>query len=313
MILGHSGSGKSTSLRNFRSGEITHINVMGKPLPFKGRFVNTVNSDKYDVIGDALATMKTKIAVIDDAQYLMANEFMRRAMERGYDKFTEIANNFWTLVNYVITELPFDTTVYFLMHIERDVNGDEKVKTIGKMLDEKITVEGMFTIVLKSIVKDGVYSFTTQSNGHDTVKSPLGMFPTYEIENDLKAVDNIVREFWELDIPFESSAEIAAAHDKALDDNGGSMPIETPAAPTGRRGRKAETADATPTRRSRRTETPAEDAAEPTAETDTAAEETPRRGRRRRDADAPAEAPADDSGTPDAEDAPKTYTRRKRN
>ena len=292
-------------MRNFRSGEITHINVMGKPLPFKGRFVNTVNSDKYDVIGDALGGMKTKIAVIDDAQYLMANEFMRRAMERGYDKFTEIANNFWTLVNYVITELPFDVTVYFLMHIERDVNGDEKVKTIGKMLDEKITVEGMFTIVLKSIVKDGVYSFTTQSNGHDTVKSPLGMFPTYEIENDLKAVDNIVRAFWELDIPFECSGEIAAAHDKALDDNGGSIPIETPAAPRRRRGRKAETADATPTRRSRRTETPAEDAAETTAETDTAAEETPRRGRRRREADAPAET-ADDSGTS------KTYTRRKR-
>ena len=308
LILGHSGSGKSTSLRNFRSGEISLINVIGKPLPFKGRFVNTINSDKYEIIGDALATMKTKIAVIDDAQYLMANEFMRRAMERGYDKFTEIANNFWTLVNYVINELPFDTTVYFLMHIERDDAGNEKVKTIGKLLDEKITVEGMFTIVLKSIVKDGVYSFTTRSNGHDTVKSPLGMFPTYEIENDLKAVDNIVRAFWELDIPFECSGEIAAAHDKALDENGGSIPIETPAAPTGRRGRKAETADATPAagRRSRRTETPAETTDDTPVETDTATEETPRRGRRRREADAPAEAPADDSGTP------KTYTRRKR-
>ena len=288
---------------------------MGKPLPFKGRFVNTVNSDKYDVIGDALGGMKTKIAVIDDAQYLMANEFMRRAMERGYDKFTEIANNFWTLVNYVITELPFDTTVYFLMHIERDDAGNEKVKTIGKLLDEKITVEGMFTVVLKSVVKDGEYSFTTQSNGHDTVKSPLGMFPTYQIDNDLKAVDDTIRKFWELDIPFECSGEIAAAHDKVLDDNGGSIPIETPAAPTGRRGRKAETADATPTRRSRRTETPAEDAAEPV--TDNTEEVTPRRGRRRRDADAPAEAPADDSGTgaeeTPAEDAPKTYTRRKRN
>ena len=307
LILGHSGSGKSTSLRNFRSGEITHINVMGKPLPFKGRFTNTVNSDKYDVISDALGGMKTKIAVIDDAQYLMANEFMRRAMERGYDKFTEIANNFWTLVNYVITELPFDVTVYFLMHIDRDDAGNEKVKTIGKLLDEKITVEGMFTVVLKSIVKDGVYSFTTQSNGHDTVKSPLGMFPTYEIENDLKAVDNIVRAFWELDIPFECSDEIAAAHDKELDENGGQIPTYAPAAPTtGRRGRNAETADATPTRRSRRTETPAETTDDTPVETDTTTEETPRRGRRRREADAPAEAPADDSGTP------KTYTRRKR-
>lgn len=316
LILGHSGSGKSTSLRNFRSAEITHINVMGKPLPFKGRFTNTVNSDKYDVIGDALGKMKTKIAVIDDAQYLMANEFMRRAMERGYDKFTEIANNFWTLVNYVITELPFDTTVYFLMHIDRDDAGNEKVKTIGKLLDEKITVEGMFTIVLKSIVKDGVYSFTTQSNGHDTVKSPLGMFPTYEIENDLKAVDNTVRAFWELDVPFECSGEIAAAHDKALDDNGGQIPTDAPAA-TGRRGRKAETADAAPTRRSRRTTPaelpPVEDVAEPVEAAEEAAEETPRRGRRRRDADAPAETPAEESGTPGPEDAPQTYTRRRRN
>ena len=315
LILGHSGSGKSTSLRNFRSNEITHINVMGKPLPFKGRFINTVNSDKYDIINDALKDMKTKVAVIDDAQYLMANEFMRRAMERGYDKFTEIANNFWTLVNYVITELPFDVTVYFLMHIDRDDAGNEKVKTIGKLLDEKITVEGMFTVVLKSVVKDGEYLFTTQSNGHDTVKSPLGMFSTYQIDNDLKYVDTVIREFWKLDLPFECSKEIADAHDKELDDNGGQLPTDAPAAPaTGRRGRKAETADATPTagRRSRRTETPAEDAEEMTAETSDAAEETPRRSRRRRDADASAEAPADDSGTPDAEDAPKRYTRRKR-
>lgn len=313
LILGHSGSGKSTSLRNFRSAEITHINVMGKPLPFKGRFINTVNSDKYDVIGDALGKMKTKIAVIDDAQYLMANEFMRRAMERGYNKFTEIANNFWTLVNYVITELPFDVTVYFLMHIDRDDNGNEKVKTIGKLLDEKITVEGMFTVVLKSVVKDGEYSFTTQSNGHDTVKSPLGMFPTYQIDNDLKAVDTIIREFWELDIPFECVGEIADAHDKALDDAGGKLPTDTPEKPS-RSRRAAETADAAPTRRSRRTETPAEPAAEPTAEQAKAtAEETPRRSRRRREADTPAESAADDSGTQGTEDAPKRYTRRHRN
>ena len=293
LILGHSGSGKSTSLRNFRSDEITHINVMGKPLPFKGRFRETVNSDKYDVIGDALGAMKTKVAVIDDAQYLMANEFMRRAMERGYDKFTEIANNFWTLVNYVITELPFDVTVYFLMHIDRDDSGNEKVKTIGKLLDEKITVEGMFTIVLKSVVKDGEYTFTTQSNGHDTVKSPLGMFGTYQIDNDLKAVDTIIREFWELDIPFDS-VDIAEAHDKALDDGDGKLSTDTPTAPT-RRGR-------------RKAEEPAADEPE-TATDEPAAEETPRRGRRKRDADAPAEEP---SGTA-AEEEPKRYTRRKRN
>lgn len=272
LILGHSGSGKSTSLRNFRSGEITHINVMGKPLPFKGRFLTTVNSDKYDTITMALKSMDTKTAVIDDAQYLMANEFMRRAMERGYDKFTEIANNFWSLVNFVITALPFDVTVYFLMHIERDDAGNEKVKTIGKLLDEKITVEGMFTVVLKSVVKDGEYSFTTQSNGHDTVKSPLGMFSVYQIDNDLKYVDDTIRKFWELNVPFESNGEIAAAHDKALDDAGGKLSTETPERPSRRNRRGAVE------------EKPAEQA-----------EERPRRGRRNRDTETPAE--TDDSGT----------------
>ena len=198
LILGHSGSGKSTSLRNFRSAEITHINVMGKPLPFKGRFINTVNSDKYDVIGDALGAMKTKIAVIDDAQYLMANEFMRRALERGYDKFTEIANNFWTLVNYVITELPFDVTVYFLMHIDRDDSGNEKVKTIGKLLDEKICLEGLFTIVLRCIEESGKHLFVTQSSQGAVSKSPIGMFDSLTIDNDLAEVDKIIRDYYEL-------------------------------------------------------------------------------------------------------------------
>lgn len=238
LILGQSGSGKSTSLRNFKSDEITHINVMGKPLPFKGRFAHTVNTDSYSQIGKTLKNLETKIAVIDDAQYLMANEFMRRALERGYDKFTEIANNFWTLVNAVITDLPNDTRVYFLMHTERSEDGTEKVKTIGKLLDEKITVEGMFTIVLKSVVKDGVYSFTTQNSGKDTVKSPLGMFDTYEIPNDLKAVDDKIYSFWELGA---APADIMAAHDAAVD-NGG-ISTDTPAPPK-RRSRS----------RSRRTE-----------------------------------------------------------
>lgn len=236
LILGQSGSGKSTSLRNFKSDEITHINVMGKPLPFKGRFAHTVNTDSYSQIGKTLKNLETKIAVIDDAQYLMANEFMRRALERGYDKFTEIANNFWTLVNAVITDLPNDTRVYFLMHTERSEDGTEKVKTIGKLLDEKITVEGMFTIVLKSVVKDGVYSFTTQNSGKDTVKSPLGMFDTYEIPNDLKAVDDKIYSFWELGA---APADIMAAHDAAVD-NGG-ISTDTPAPPSrSRRSRRTE-------------------------------------------------------------------------
>lgn len=197
LILGESGSGKSTSLRNFKPDELGIINVGSKPLPFKSSF-KPYNSDDYIKIEAALKKAKTKSIAIDDAQYLMANEFMRNAKINGYQKFTDIALNFWTLVQIVIKELPEDKIVYFLGHIERDANGNEKFKTIGKMLDEKITIEGLFTIVLKTFVKDSKYCFTTQTNGQDTVKSPMGMFEEPIIENDLKYVDDTIREYYNL-------------------------------------------------------------------------------------------------------------------
>lgn len=199
LILGESGTGKSASLRNFKNDEVVVINVANKPLPFKNKIQSESTDDYRKIVGHikTLALQGCKSIVIDDAQYLMANEFMRRATERGFDKFTEIAQNFWNLVNCV-KELPNDTVVYFLAHIERDANGNEKIKTIGRLLDEKITVEGMFTIVLKTNVTDGVYSFLTQNSGHDTVKSPIGMFPSYAIDNDLKYVDEKIRNYYEL-------------------------------------------------------------------------------------------------------------------
>ena len=200
MIIGESGTGKSASLRNFQRGEVTYFNVAGKPLPFKGRFAYEYVGDSYRKIKQGLKELQTPVAVIDDCQYLMANEYMRRSDERGYDKFTEIAKNFWELIT-MVAELPYDKTVYFLSHIETDATGKEKIKTIGKMLDEKITVEGLFTIVLKTKVQDGKYSFTTQNNGNDTVKSPIGMFAANEIDNDLKAVDIAVRAYYELETP----------------------------------------------------------------------------------------------------------------
>ena len=196
LILGESGTGKSASMRNFEAEDLKVINVANKPLPFKNKF-ESVSTDSYKEIIKELKLNKKRVSVIDDAQYLMANEFMRRATERGYDKFTEIAQNFWNLVQ-TVKELPDCHVVYFLAHIERDVNGNEKIKTIGKLLDEKITVEGMFTIVLKTNVTDGVYSFLTQNSGHDTVKSPIGMFPSYAIDNDLKYVDEKIRNYYEL-------------------------------------------------------------------------------------------------------------------
>ena len=215
LILGESGTGKSASMRNFSEKDVAVINVVGKPLPFKNK-ISCETTDDYRKIKnhlEAITSQGCKSIVIDDAQYLMSNEFMRRAMERGYDKFTEIAQNFWTLVNS-IKELPNDVIVYFLAHIERDQNGNEKIKTIGKLLDEKITVEGMFTIVLKTNVMDGVYSFLTQNSGHDTVKSPIGMFPTFAIDNDLKYVDEKIRNYYELG-DYLSDDQIAKADEAA--------------------------------------------------------------------------------------------------
>lgn len=172
--------------------------MAGKPLPFKSDLTG-FKTDDYSQITSILKKTKTKSIVIDDAQYLMANEFMRRSSEKGYDKFTDIGKNYWGLIMTVVNDLADDVVVYFLSHIERDQEGHEKVKTIGKLLDDKITVEGLFSIVLKTSVQDGKYSFLTQTSGMDTAKSPIGLFEDLQIDNDLKYVDIKIREYYELD------------------------------------------------------------------------------------------------------------------
>ena len=197
MILGESGTGKSTSLRNFAADEVAVINVAGTPLPFRNK-LNVWKCDDYAKIRAAMLKRPDVPAfVIDDAQYLMANEFMRRSDERGYDKFTEIAKNFWSLVLETVTQkMPDNQIVYFLMHTDTADDGRVRAKTIGKMLNEKITLEGLFTIVLRTNVSDGIYTFRTVNSGSDTVKAPMGMFSASEIDNDLKAVDTVIREYY---------------------------------------------------------------------------------------------------------------------
>ena len=197
LVMGASGTGKSASLRNFSPDEIGVINVAGKPLPFRSE-IKSFKSDRYEEIEVILKKAKVKSLVIDDSQYLMANEFMRRASENGFQKFTDIGRNFWALVDMINHDLPEDVIVYFMQHTELDANGNEKAKTIGKLLDEKITLEGLFSIVLKTAVVDGSYMFTTKNNGADTVKTPMGMFEQDLIENDLKAVDDAIREYYGL-------------------------------------------------------------------------------------------------------------------
>lgn len=251
LILGESGTGKSASLRNFEPNDLKVINVANKPLPFKNKF-ESISTDDYRTIIKELKLNKKKVIVIDDAQYLMANEFMRRATERGFDKFTEIAQNFWTLVN-TVKDLPEDQVVYFLAHIERDANGNEKIKTIGKLLDEKITVEGMFTIVLKTNVTDGVYSFITQNSGHDTVKSPIGMFQAIVIDNDLKYVDEKIRNYYEIG-DFLTDEEMKEIDEAAKKDD---IPIADEKPRRGRKNaKKEESAKASAKKEKEETEKP---------------------------------------------------------
>lgn len=196
MIYGQSGTGKSTSLRNFATDDVAIVNVSGKPLPFKNK-LKTYNSDNYSKIEKAIAAAPQQSIVIDDATYLMVNEFMRNAKVIGYQKFTDMALSFNHLVEFA-AKLPDDKIVYFLGHSDQMDDGREHFKTIGKMLDNYVTLEGRFTIVLKTVVQDGRYCFQTHNNGQDTVKSPLGMFDQDLIDNDLKAVDSVIREYYDI-------------------------------------------------------------------------------------------------------------------
>ena len=185
---------------NFPHDKLAVVNVQGKILPFRGSAdivqENTDNADEIVTAIEKYAETYRSI-VVDDFQYIMANEFMRRAYEGGWDKFTEIGRHAWDVVDCV-RNLQRDVIVYVMCHTDTDQSGFERLKTIGKMLDEKIFLEGMSAIVLKTNVSDGKYSFLTQNSGKDTVKSPADMFPAYAINNDLWYVDQKIREYYGL-------------------------------------------------------------------------------------------------------------------
>lgn len=207
LIMGRSGSGKTYSLKNFSPDEVCVISVEKGRLPFKTdikvakipnsfKDVNdyaTLNRAKYAWLMRTIETAKYKAVVIDDSQYLLVNELFDRSAEKGYDKFVQMAANFRNLIHSINALDQEDKIVYFLHHTEADTDGREKVKTIGKMLDEKLTVEGCFDIVL--YCQD--HKFYTQSNGQSTAKSPEDMFDL-EIPNDLKLVDSKIREYYNI-------------------------------------------------------------------------------------------------------------------
>ena len=197
LLIGQSGSGKSTSLRNFKGDEVAVVNVLGKPLPFKSD-IKAGKCDDYGTILKAIANTDKKTIVIDDANYLITNEFMNKSSIKGYDKYNELANNFWNLINGIKT-IEGGKTVYLIMHEDTDENGNVKPKTIGKLLDDKVNIQGMFTICIRSMYDNGNYIFRLKTNGQDCVKTPFGMFEEDSMENDLKAFDKVVRDYYELD------------------------------------------------------------------------------------------------------------------
>lgn len=199
LILGESGSGKSASMRNFVESDVRILNVASKPFPFRN--VNKLKkADKatYSMIKGAVSSGKSLSYVVDDAQYLMAFESFEKANETGFTKFTNMAKNYEGMLRYIQEETTPDTIVYIMQHIETDENGKVKAKTLGKMLDQQLTIEGLFTIVLLCKADRNKHYFVTQSDGTNPCKSPMGMFDEIEIDNDLKLVDDAIREYYGL-------------------------------------------------------------------------------------------------------------------
>ena len=190
-------------MRNCTPDRFGVVNVQGKPLPFKSN-LKTVNTDNYEDINKVLKASKAQSIIIDDSQYLMSHEFMYRANEKGYDKYSHIGTNFFHLLE-TIRMLPDNKIVYLMHHIETDDLGREKAKTVGKMVDNYIVVEGCFAIVLKAVADNKGYRFTTKTNGNDCVKTPMGMFEDEEIDNDLLVVDNAIRSFYGLSAEKENT------------------------------------------------------------------------------------------------------------
>lgn len=239
LIMGESGTGKSTSLRNLDPEITAVVNPVGKPLPFKssnGEFTmlnNEIKSSNITAWMKGQAKAGKKILIVDDFQYLLSIPYMNRIHEGGWDKWNDFGDDYFKLID-VCADLPDDVRVYYLSHCETLENGITTIKLIGKLLREKITIEGLFTIVLRTSVIDQKYFFLTQNSGKDTVKSPMGMFSEYAVENDLAYIDDKVCNYYEIG-NYKSDAEMAARDQEVA---GG---IEKPD-PKGRRARGASAA-----------------------------------------------------------------------
>lgn len=205
LIIGHSGSGKSASLRNLNKEDYSLVNPLAKRLPFKGGQAGLESCD-YELIKKFIQETPKKIIVIDDSNYLLTIEMMKKAKETGYGKFTDIALNYWKLIEF-IKNLDGDKRVYLMSHEEIDEFGNIGVKTVGKMLSNQCCVEGLYTVVLRAINENGKFQFRTKTAGNDIVKTPMGMFEDELIDNDLKLVDDTICEYYEINKEEEKKVE----------------------------------------------------------------------------------------------------------
>lgn len=222
LVMGESGTGKSTSMRNLDPAITSIVNPVGKPLPFKsknGKFTMLNNETKSsNIVSWMKGQVKAgkKILIVDDFQYLLSIPYMNRIHEGGWDKWNDFGDDYFKLID-VCADLPADVRVYYLSHCETLDNGVTTIKLIGKLLREKITIEGLFTTVLRTSVIDQKYYFLTQNSGKDTVKSPMGMFEAYAVENDLAYIDDKLCNYYEIGT-FKSDEEMAARDQEVAGD-----------------------------------------------------------------------------------------------
>jgi hypothetical protein len=214
LVLGEVGTGKTTSLRNLDPNETFIISVLNKPLPFRGGSKkyeqkedgNYFSTDNRSTIINILKKINSdrkniKNIIIDDFQYIMCNEFMRRAHEKGYEKFTQIGQMGWEVI-YTIPSLRNDLTCFVLTHSEMREDGVHGIKTIGKLAKEKGDLDGMAPIIFHSLIIEGEYKFLTNHDGVHVARTPLEMFKDKYIDNDLSKIKKVISEYYDFsDIP----------------------------------------------------------------------------------------------------------------
>lgn len=260
LIIGESGSGKTCSIRNCDPKTTAIVSPEKESLPFgkkaqkyPGKFdmlCNETDARKITKFMREEVAKSKKLIIVDDFQYILAIPYMNRIKETGWDKYNDFGSNYFEIIE-VCKELPDDVVVAYMSHGETLDTGLFTVKLIGKLLREKITIEGLFTVVLRTGVNEAKYYFYTQNSGKDTTKSPLGMFPSYAIDNDLEYVADKIRNYYEVG-EYKSDEEIEQADQAVVSD------LEKPdsngrRSRTGRKSKEETTEEVPKTRRSRKT------------------------------------------------------------